>query len=82
MRQWLSMHSSGLAALEPLHCTLTRENVPLVLCALNEQPLALMRRTGFLGPLGERCIQPDVASALAAAHAATRTAALRYPRAL
>jgi len=36
-----------------------------VLCDLNEQPLDLVRRSGFAALLGEHQVHPDLASALA-----------------
>jgi SulP family sulfate permease len=56
--------SSGLDALKQLHKLLARQQVGLLLCDLNEQPLALMERSGFLATLGERHLQPDLAAAL------------------
>ncbi len=59
--------SSGLDALEQLHRSLARQNVRLLICELNEQPLSLIRRAGFADLLGPDNLHPDLASALRAA---------------
>lgn len=56
MHRLISMDTSGLDALEQLHTALHRGGVTLVLAALNEQPLGLIRRSGFAERLGEGCI--------------------------
>jgi SulP family sulfate permease len=63
------MDSSGLDAMVQLKRSLSRKNVRLLLCRVNEQPLSLMRRAGFDAVLGEQNLQPDLPSALAAAAA-------------
>ena len=55
MHRLVSMDASGLEALRQLHRTLRRQDVKLILVDANEQPLLLMRRSGFdqtLGPDG------------------------------
>jgi SulP family sulfate permease len=64
MHQLVSMDTSGLDALQQLHRTLARQGVALVLCELNEQPLDLVRRSGFDALLGEGRVAPDLAQAL------------------
>jgi SulP family sulfate permease len=54
------MDTSGLEALEQLHATLQRRDVALVLADVNEQPLGLMRRSGFAQHLGEDQIVPGL----------------------
>jgi len=65
MHRLVSMDTSGLDALQQLHRALARQGIPLVLCDLNEQPLDLVRRSGFAAVLGEDRVRPDLASALA-----------------
>ncbi|MEN9631407.1 MAG: hypothetical protein RJA10_4635 [Pseudomonadota bacterium] len=47
MHRLISMDTSGLDALEGLHRTLHRQGQALVLASVNEQPLSLIRRSGF-----------------------------------
>ena len=63
--QLVSVDSSGLDALQQLHSNLQRNGTRLLVCALNEQPMALMRRAGFDAVLGAENLLPDVPSALA-----------------
>jgi len=71
LQRLVLMDSSGLDALEQMHRTLRRQNVGLVLANVNEQPLALMRSTGFEAELGAEHIVTSVAAALAQAPAAS-----------
>jgi len=64
MHRLISMDTSGLEALEQLHTALQRRSVALVLAEVNEQPLGLIRRSGFATHLGEEHIVPKVADAL------------------
>ena len=59
--------TSGLDALEQLHKLLARNQIGLMLCDLNEQPLGLMQRSGFMATLGDGHLWPDLAAALQAA---------------
>ncbi len=63
MHRLFSMDTSGLDALRELHRTLQRKGVALVLANVNEQPLSLMRRSGFEEQLGADQIVPTVAAA-------------------
>jgi SulP family sulfate permease len=65
MQRLILMDSSGLDAMEQMHRTLKRQGVALVLANVNEQPLHLMRSTGFELVLGEENIVPTVAAAFA-----------------
>jgi MFS superfamily sulfate permease-like transporter len=47
MHLLISMDTSGLEALEQLHRVLKRRDIGLVLANVNEQPLSLIRRSGF-----------------------------------
>ncbi|MDE2147537.1 MAG: STAS domain-containing protein [Burkholderiales bacterium] len=64
MQRLVLMDSSGLDALAQLQRTLQRQGVALVLADVNEQPLALMRKTGFEAVLGAENIVPSLAAAL------------------
>jgi sulfate permease, SulP family len=64
MHRLILMDSSGLDALEQFHRTLKRQNIALVLANVNEQPLMLIRRSGFEAVLGADAIVPSVAEAL------------------
>jgi SulP family sulfate permease len=64
MQRLVLMDSSGLDALEQMHRTLQRQGQALVLANVNEQPLALMRSTGFEAVLGAERIVPNLAAAL------------------
>ena len=63
MHRLISMDTSGLDALQELHRTLQRKEVALVLANVNEQPLSLMRRSGFEALLGADQIVPTMAAA-------------------
>jgi sulfate permease, SulP family len=65
MHRLISVDTSGLDALEHLHRTLHRQDVALVLADVNEQPLSLIRRSGFEQRLGPDQIVPTVAEAFA-----------------
>ena len=63
MHRLVLMDSSGLDALEQMYRTLQRQGTGLVLANVNEQPLTLMRSTGFEAVLGAEHIVPTVAAA-------------------
>jgi sulfate permease, SulP family len=67
MHRLISLDTSGIDALEQLHRTLHRGGITLVLARVNEQPLSLMRRSGFEERLGARRIVDTLAQALAGA---------------
>ena len=64
MHRLVLLDTSGLDALQQLHRTLTRQQVALVLANVNEQPLGLIRRSGFETTLGGEHIVPNVAAAV------------------
>jgi SulP family sulfate permease len=64
MQRLVLMDSSGLDAIEQMHRTLQRQGVALVMANVNEQPLAMMRSSGFEAVLGPENIVPNVAAAL------------------
>ena len=53
MHRLVSMDTSGLEALRQLHQALQRRGVALLLERVNEQPLSLIRRSGFADELGQ-----------------------------
>lgn len=63
MHRLISMDTSGLDALAQLHKALKKRDIALVLANVNEQPLSLLRRSGFAAELGEDAIVPTVAAA-------------------
>jgi SulP family sulfate permease len=65
MHRMISMDTSGLDALAQLHKDLKKREIALVLANVNEQPMSLMRRSGFVAELGEDAIVPTVADAFA-----------------
>ncbi len=64
MHRLINIDTSGLDALEQLHAVLKRQGIALVLANVNEQPLSLIRRSGFEAALGAECIVPTLAEAL------------------
>jgi SulP family sulfate permease len=72
MHQLVSIDASGLDALQQLYRHLHRQDIRLVLCALNAQPMALMRQAEFDAVLGVDNVHPDVPAALAALAVETR----------
>jgi SulP family sulfate permease len=69
MRKVINFDTTGLDALESLHETLERRGGRLLLADLNEQPLSLMSRSGFLDELGRENVFDSLDAALAAAAA-------------
>ncbi len=59
----ISLDTSGLDALRQLHRHLTRQGVRLVVCELDDEPMALIRSSGFAATLGEGNIVPTMADA-------------------
>jgi SulP family sulfate permease len=65
MHRMISMDTSGLEALQQMHRVLKRRGIVLLLAQVNEQPLSLIRRSGFEASLGADAIVPGVAEATA-----------------
>ena len=63
MHRLVLLDTSGLDALQQLHRTLKKQEIGLVLAHVNEQPLSLIRRSGFAALIGEEAIVPTVAGA-------------------
>ena len=66
MHQAINLDTTGLDALESLHRMLAKRGGRLVIAEPTEQPLSLMRRSGFLEELGEENVFDDVEEALRA----------------
>ncbi len=62
MHRLISLDTSGLDALSHLHKDLKKAGIALVLANVNEQPLSLMRRSGFVALIGEDAIVPNLAA--------------------
>jgi SulP family sulfate permease len=62
MHRLISMDTSGLDALQQLHRALQARGIALVLANVNEQPLSLIRRSGFEHVLGAEQIVPTVSA--------------------
>jgi SulP family sulfate permease len=60
----INLDTTCLDALETLRRSLEKRGAVLVLCDVNEQPLSLMRRSGFLWKLGEKNLLPDFTAAV------------------
>ena len=59
----INLDTTCLDALEALHRSLSRRGAVLVLCDANDQPLSLMRRSGFVTVLGKENLVPDLPAA-------------------
>lgn len=66
MGKVINVDTTGLEALEGIHRALLRRQGRLIIVGANEQPLSLMRRSGFLAHLGEgglfSCLDDALAS--------------------
>ena len=62
MHRLVLLDTSGLDALQQLHRTLKRRGIALVLAHVDEQPLSLIRRSGFEAVLGAENVVPTVAA--------------------
>jgi len=75
MHRMISMDTSGLESLQQMHRVLRRRDIALLLADVNEQPLSLIRRSGFESVLGAESIVPDLAQAMARFAAPARESA-------
>ncbi len=64
MHRLISLDNSGLDALQQLHRSLKKQGIDLMLARVNEEPLRLIRRSGFDALLGDGAIVPTLACAL------------------
>ena len=63
MHRLIFIDTSGIDALQQLYRTLKRRGVALVLANVNEQPLGLIRRSGFAAEIGSEQIVPTLGDA-------------------
>ncbi len=56
--------TTGIDALDVIRRSLARRGSRLVICDVNQQPLSLMSRSGFIDKLGERNLQPHLPAAI------------------
>lgn len=66
MHQLINLDATGLDALESMHKALKKNKVRLILAAPNDQPLDLMKRSGFIDRLGASNCTVSLTSAIAA----------------
>jgi sulfate permease, SulP family len=64
MHRLVLIDTSGIDALRQLHRSLQRRATVLVLASVNEQPLSLMRRSGFEDAIGADRIVPSMNEAV------------------
>ena len=64
MHQTINMDNSGLDALETLHKLIVRRGGLMMIAGANEQPLMLMKRSGFVARLGEDNLRSSLEDAL------------------
>ena len=64
MHQTINMDNSGLDALESLYKLITRRGGLMMIAGANEQPLMLMKRSGFVKLLGEDNLRASLEDAL------------------
>lgn len=69
LHQVINLDTTGLDALRSLHRLLQRRGGRLVIAEPNEQPLSLMRRSGFVDEIGERSVFDELDTALTAVSA-------------
>ena len=67
MLQLISLDTTGLEAMDVLRKQLARNRGTLILAGPNEQPLSLLRRSGFIESLGEANVVLDLKAAVARA---------------
>jgi sulfate permease, SulP family len=66
MSQMINIDTTGMEALQTLHESLSKQRTRLLICAVGEQPLSLMRRSGFLSALGSDHVFDSIDQAWAA----------------
>lgn len=65
LHQLIKLDATGLDVLENIRRTLHKKGSQLILCGANQQPLDLMRRSGFLDRLGTQNCLENLSAALA-----------------
>ena len=73
LHQVINLDTTCLDTLESLHHSLEKRGARLLLCDANEQPLSLMRRSGFLEKLGTENLLPDFGAAIGRAGVLLKT---------
>ena len=63
MHRLIFIDTSGIDALQQMYRSLQRQGIALVLANVNEQPLGLIRRSGFAAEIGAEQIVPTVGDA-------------------
>lgn len=64
MRNVLSIDATGLLALEDLLNSAQKDGMVLIISAISDQPLAMLRRAGFIDRLGAENMAKDIFEAL------------------
>ena len=64
LHQTINMDNSGLEALESLHKLMTWRDGLMMIAGANEQPLMLLKRSGFVKRLGEDNLRLSLEDAL------------------
>jgi SulP family sulfate permease len=75
MHKVINIDTTGLDAFESLHATLRKRGGRLILVDLNEQPLSLLARSGFIAELGRENLFDDLDDAIEASAATPPAAA-------
>ena len=75
LHQLINLDTTGLDSLQSLHRTLLRRGERLVIVGANEQPLSLMRRSGFAVALGDSGLFESMEAALATLASQAQSAA-------
>jgi SulP family sulfate permease len=57
------MDTTGLETVETLHRMLHKRGATLILCAVQEQPMGLLARSGLLAAVGGENVVPTLAEA-------------------
>ena len=68
----INIDTTGMDTLDVLRKTLAKRGTTLILCDVNNQPLSLIRRSGFLPKLGADNLQPHLPAAIARAEELTK----------
>jgi SulP family sulfate permease len=61
--QLLNMDTTGLESLQTLYRMVQKRGGTLILCAVQEQPMGLLKRSGLLAELGAGAVVPTLADA-------------------
>ncbi len=64
MRTVPSLDISALSALETIYALCKKQGIRLILSHVNEQPLSVMKKAGFVAKIGEENLVPNIDSAI------------------